>query len=84
MFARAGCNLILTARRIPELESVASLAKIANQEGNTGKGGKIQIISLDMQDRDEVSKLYGKFEEGTQVDILVNNAGKSICFRPVF
>lgn len=76
LFARAGANLILTARRQPQLDEVAELAKKANLEGATGKGGQVATFALDMQDRKAVAGLLERLPEGfPSIDVLVNNAG---------
>lgn len=69
LFARAGCNIVLTARRKQQLDEVAALAKKANEEGQTGKGGAVETHVLDMRDRQAIQK----FVEGCgKVDVLVS------------
>ncbi|KAK0543191.1 hypothetical protein OC846_006230, partial [Tilletia horrida] len=76
LFARAGANVILTARRAEALEAVKKEAEQANAQGQSGAGGKYATITLDVTKRDEVDSLLGKLPEwGSQVDILVNNSG---------
>ncbi|GAA5850369.1 hypothetical protein JCM8547_001849 [Rhodosporidiobolus lusitaniae] len=76
LFARAGTNLILTARRQAQLDEVAALAKKAHEEGQTGKGGKIVTLTLDMTDRKAVQGILERIpSELREVDILLNNAG---------
>ncbi|GAA6042100.1 hypothetical protein JCM8097_003109 [Rhodosporidiobolus ruineniae] len=76
LFARAGSNLILTARRQAQLDEVAAAAKKAHEEGATGKGGKIVTLTVDMTDKREVQGILGRIpDELKNVDILVNNAG---------
>lgn len=77
MFAQAGANLILTARREAQLTEVAEAAKAANKAGGTGKGGEVATIILDMQDRKAVADVLSKVPDSLKrIDILVNNAGK--------
>ncbi|GAA5984867.1 hypothetical protein JCM11641_005446 [Rhodosporidiobolus odoratus] len=76
LFARAGANLILTARRQAQLDQVATAAKQAFQEGGSKVGGKVATLTLDMTDREAVKGVLSKVpEELRAVDILVNNAG---------
>ena len=74
LFARAGANLIITARRQPQLDEVSAAAKTANKEGGTGKGGNVQTLVLDMQDRTAVAGVMDRLN-GAKIDVLVNNAG---------
>ncbi|BGP55608.1 hypothetical protein JCM8202v2_003213 [Rhodotorula sphaerocarpa] len=75
-FARAGASLILTARRQAQLDEVKKAALEAHKEGATGKGGRIECLQLDMQDRAAIKGLLDRIpEELKNVDILVNNAG---------
>lgn len=76
LFARAGANLILTARRQAQLDEVSVLAKEANKEGGTGKGGNVATLVLDMQDRTAVAGALAQLPEAfRKIDVLVNNAG---------
>lgn len=76
LFARAGANIIITARRQAQLDATAAEAKKANQEGGTGKGGQVVTLVLDMQDSAAVKSVLTKLpKELAKVDILVNNAG---------
>ncbi|GAA5885981.1 hypothetical protein JCM6882_004221 [Rhodosporidiobolus microsporus] len=76
LFARAGSNLILTARRQAQLDEVAAAAKKAHAEGATGTGGKFVTLTLDMTDKKAVQGILGRIpDELKKVDILVNNAG---------
>ncbi|KDE09354.1 short-chain dehydrogenase [Microbotryum lychnidis-dioicae p1A1 Lamole] len=76
LFARCGANLVLTARRQPQLEEVAKLAKEANAQGGTGQGGQVECLTLDMQDRKAVKGLLDRIPKKLRlVDVLVNNAG---------
>ncbi|GAA5946363.1 hypothetical protein JCM3775_004769 [Rhodotorula graminis] len=76
LFARAGSNLILTARRQAQLDEVAAAATQAHREGGTGKGGKFVTLTLDMQDRTAIKGLLDRIPDDLKkVDVLVNNAG---------
>ncbi|KZO91716.1 NAD-P-binding protein [Calocera viscosa TUFC12733] len=76
LFAKAGANLVLLARRQDKLTSVASAAQAAHKAAGQTKGGKVVTVVLDVSDREGVNALRGKIpSELGQVDILVNNAG---------
>lgn len=51
LFARAGANVIVSARRADKLKEVAEAAKQANKEGGTGHGGKVHELVMDVSDR---------------------------------
>lgn len=51
LFARAGANVIISARRKEQLAKVAEQARQANKEGQTGQGGKVFELVLDVSDR---------------------------------
>jgi 3-hydroxy acid dehydrogenase/malonic semialdehyde reductase len=51
---KAGCDLVLFARRKEELEKVAAACKQANQEGGSGKGGNVKVVVADMTDRKSI------------------------------
>lgn len=68
-FASAGCNLVLTARRIELLEEIASGLRIEY-------GVEVTASKMDVRDynsvKSSIESLNGKKKE---IDILVNNAG---------
>ncbi|GFZ46297.1 3-hydroxy acid dehydrogenase [Saitozyma sp. JCM 24511] len=72
LFAKAGSNVVLVARRADKLQSVKELCLAAYKEA--GKPGKVVVIEADMQKRGDIEGILGKLE-GLKVDILVNNAG---------
>ena len=65
--AKAGRNLILTAR------SEDKMKKLAKEL--SGTAGEIVIITADLNDLAEVDKLWTKASKGRRIDVLVNNAG---------
>lgn len=68
-FARRGASLILTARRRDRLESIAT-------EVRTKYGVEVDVVPLDLSDRESPQKLYEATEgKGILVHVLVNNAG---------
>lgn len=73
-FARAGYDLILTARRIDRLK------ELKQELNNEYPSISIEIIELDVRDKDKVSEKLSKF---TNIDVLVNNAGLSRGLEPI-
>ncbi|MBJ7290527.1 SDR family NAD(P)-dependent oxidoreductase [Williamsia sp.] len=71
MYAQAGAQVVLVARRIDELESVAARIRAA--------GGVAHTAPADLSDTDDIARLIDHVlaEHGCP-DILVNNAGRSI------
>jgi len=72
-FARQGCRLFLTARRLDKLEETAE---------TLGGGPEIRIAPLDVRSKQAVEELRPAFEE-FQPDILVNNAGLARGLAPL-
>lgn len=71
-FAKAGSNLILCARRIDLLNSIA-------EEIKKESGVKIYTFQLDVRDRKAVESAVDALpEEWKNIDILINNAGLAI------
>lgn len=78
LFARAGCNLVICARRKEALEEVAQLAKKANQEGGSGKGGEVVAEVVDMSDRAAIKAFVGKLQD-LKIDVLVNKSAIALA-----
>ena len=71
VFAQAGANLILTARRIDRLEALA-------QQLREEFGISVHPVQLDVRDRDRVESVFQSLPpEWTEIEILINNAGLS-------
>ena len=71
VFAKEKSNLILTARRI---ERITTLAKKLEKE----HGIKIKCIKLDVRNYEQVEKTISSLESNwKKIDILINNAGLS-------
>ena len=71
VFAQAGANLILTARRIDRLEALA-------QQLRGEFGISVHPVQLDVRDRDRVESVFQSLPpEWTEIEILINNAGLS-------
>lgn len=68
VFAEAGCNLILCARRLERLESIA---KHLTQKF----GISVQSIELDVRVKEQVQDALLPLNN---IDILINNAGKAL------
>ncbi len=71
-FAELGCNLVITARRLDRLTTLAN-------ELSKKYGIDCLPIKLDIQNNKEVTKVFEQLEKKhIQVDILVNNAGLAL------
>lgn len=69
-FAKEGCSLVLLARRIDELESVAH--EVSKYHA------MVKIYKCDVSDKDEVEKVFIQIKKFfNSIDILVLNAGVS-------
>jgi serine 3-dehydrogenase len=68
-FAAAGCRLLIVARRIDRLESLAA-------DLREGDGAEVATSELDVRDREAVELWFaGLAREWSAIDILINNAG---------
>lgn len=68
LFAKEGAKVVISARRLPQLEEVAK--KIRDH------GGEVLAVPTDVSKVDDVENLVRRtVEEYGQIDILVNNAG---------
>ena len=68
LFAKEGAKVVISARRLPQLEEVAEEIRAA--------GGEVLIVQTDVSKVEEAENLVAKAAEAFgQVDILVNNAG---------
>ncbi len=71
-FAKLGCHVILTARRLDRLTAVAADLKAKY-------GVRTTPIQLDVQKNDQVEAAVNKLiDEGIEIDILINNAGLAL------
>jgi hypothetical protein len=78
--AKHGAKLILTARRLDRLETLAAEL--------TAKGTEVRIVTADLNDPAAPQKIYDATQgAGIIVDILINNAGLgqygAFCASPV-
>jgi len=70
LFAKAGSNLILLARRADALQKVVEAARAVPG------AGKVAAVQLDVSDKKQVANLWNLVpQELRNVDVLVNNAG---------
>lgn len=71
IFAKEKCNLILAARRIERLKTLASTLEKQNRI-------KTKCIKLDVRDYEQVKKKINSLANNwKKIDILINNAGLS-------
>lgn len=68
LYAKAGANVVLTARRAEKLEKVVKQAKELNPRG------KYEAMNLDISKREEINQFFQR-TSFKAFDILVNNAG---------
>jgi NAD(P)-dependent dehydrogenase (short-subunit alcohol dehydrogenase family) len=74
-FAKAGADVVVVSRRLPDLEKVAEEIK--------GLGRKSLAIAAHVGRREQLGDIVGKAtEEFGRIDILVNNAGTSPALHP--
>lgn len=62
LFAKAGCNLVLLARRADRLEEVKARCEAANQKG------KVVVVETDVTKRGDLDGVLGKLD-GLKVDM---------------
>lgn len=68
LFAKEGAKVVITARRVPQLEEVA--AKIREE------GGEVLTVPCDVSNVEAVEAMVAKVVETYgKIDVLVNNAG---------
>ncbi|KAJ3571883.1 hypothetical protein NP233_g3455 [Leucocoprinus birnbaumii] len=76
LFAKAGSNVILVARRAEVLKQVADQCLAVHKESGLSHGGKFATIQLDVSDKVQVAGFWDKVPNDLRdIDILVNNAG---------
>lgn len=68
LFAKEGAKVVISARRLPQLEEVAAEIRAA--------GGEVLIVQTDVSKVEDCENLVAKTVEAFgKVDVLVNNAG---------
>ncbi|KAJ7285854.1 hypothetical protein C8J57DRAFT_1286007 [Mycena rebaudengoi] len=76
LFAKAGSNVILCARREDALKKVQQSCIDAHKASGLKEGGEFAHVLLDVADKASVAALWSKVPASLRnVDILVNNAG---------
>jgi 3-hydroxy acid dehydrogenase / malonic semialdehyde reductase len=76
-FAAAGARLILAARRVERVESLAS-------ELTRSFGTETHVVALDVRDAGVVAHVFGDLAgRWGEVDVVVNNAGLARGFEPI-
>jgi len=76
LFAKAGSNILLLARREDALKTVQQACVAAHEESGLKEGGHFAPIQLDVSDKAAIASLWSKVPSSLRnVDILVNNAG---------
>ena len=76
-FAKEGCKLILTARRIDRIKILA--AELLNEFGTESL-----TLPLDVRKKEEVFTLFEKLpNDWKKIDILLNNAGVGKGLSPL-
>lgn len=76
LFAQQNYDLILVGRRTERLQALAE--KLALEFGI-----RVNTITLDVRNKDEVEKLETLSEDWKKVDVLINNAGLSQGIDPI-
>ncbi len=68
LFAKEGAKVVITARRLPQLEEVAEKIR--------ANGGEVLVVQADVSKAEDAENIVAKTVEAYgKVDILVNNAG---------
>ena len=68
LFAKEGAKVVISARRLPQLEEVAAEIR--------AEGGEVLIVQTDVSKVEDAENLVAKTVEAFgKVDVLVNNAG---------
>nr|GAT58702.1 short-chain dehydrogenase/reductase family protein [Mycena chlorophos] len=76
LFAKAGSNVILLARRAEALEEVKQACIDVHQASKLSHGGQFAAIPFDVSDRVAINGIFDKIPANLRdIDILVNNAG---------
>ena len=68
LFAKEGCHVVLTARRLERLQSIAADIRAA--------GGEAFVVPVDVNERGKISEMaQAVLDRYGRIDILFNNAG---------
>ena len=78
LFAKEKSNLILTARRIDKLKTLASRLEKDHKI-------KVKCLKLDVRDFDEVQNTISSLDTNwKKIDVLINNAGLSRGLNKIY
>ena len=70
MLANAGAHVIMAARSVDKMTSLA--------EEIAAAGGSAEVVALDVRNRDAIRAVVAELEAHGPIDVLVNNAGIAI------
>lgn len=70
--ARAGHDLVLVARDVARLETLAARLK-------ADTGVKVDILPADLTDKVDLARVEARLAEDASIDILINNAGVALA-----
>jgi NADP-dependent 3-hydroxy acid dehydrogenase YdfG len=76
LFARQNYDLILTGRRTERLDALAK--RLVSEYGI-----RVNVLTMDVRNKEEVEKLETLSEDWKKVDLLINNAGLSLGMDPI-
>jgi 3-hydroxy acid dehydrogenase/malonic semialdehyde reductase len=76
LFAQQNYDLILTGRRTERLDALAK--RLVSEHGI-----RVNILTMDVRNKEEVEKLESLSEDWKKVDLLINNAGLSQGMDPI-
>ena len=76
IFARQNYDLILTGRRTERLDALAK--RLVSEYGI-----RVNVLTMDVRNKEEVEKLETLSEDWKKVDLLINNAGLSLGMDPI-
>ena len=76
LFAHQNYDLILTGRRTERLDALAK--RLVSEYGI-----RVNVLTMDVRNKEEVEKLETLSEDWKKVDLLINNAGLSLGMDPI-
>lgn len=76
LFAQQNYDLIVTGRRTERLDTLAK--RLVSEYGI-----RVNVLTLDVRNKEEVEKLQTLSDDWKKVDVLINNAGLSLGMDPI-
>ena len=76
LFAQQNYDLIVTGRRTERLDALAK--RLVSEYGI-----RVNVLTMDVRNKEEVEKLETLSEDWKKVDLLINNAGLSLGMDPI-